>query len=217
MAKYDDMSFGRAFGAERREKGKGKTFTWKGKSYSTNYKEETSGGSSRSGEDSTVTRARRAIERAEAEKAPSVRPRARPTEKPKVRPRARPAATAPTSKNASSPEVTTTPLEPAAQGRARRGSRTDRPPEGPRTTGPNDNSPRRGGYSFNQWREMSRKEREEAGLPTSIAGAQIYFRRSKTTRGMAKGGMVKKTGYAKGGVVKANCGASMKPTQKKKY
>jgi hypothetical protein len=31
---------------------------------------------------------------------------------------------------------------------------------------------------------------------------------------MAQGGMVKKSGYAKGGMVKANCGASMKPTQK---
>jgi hypothetical protein len=31
---------------------------------------------------------------------------------------------------------------------------------------------------------------------------------------MAKGGMVKKSGYAKGGMVKANCGASMKPAQK---
>lgn len=31
---------------------------------------------------------------------------------------------------------------------------------------------------------------------------------------MYKGGMTKSTGYAKGGMVKANCGASMKPTQK---
>ena len=34
--------------------------------------------------------------------------------------------------------------------------------------------------------------------------------------GYMKGGMTKKTGYAHGGVVKANCGASMKPTQKGK-
>ena len=31
---------------------------------------------------------------------------------------------------------------------------------------------------------------------------------------MYKGGMTKKMGYVKGGMVKANCGASMKPTQK---
>lgn len=33
---------------------------------------------------------------------------------------------------------------------------------------------------------------------------------------MRKGGMVKKQGYAKGGMVAANCGASMKPQQRKK-
>jgi hypothetical protein len=42
MAKYDDMSFKKAFAAARKEKGAGKTFTWKGKRYTTNYKEEES-------------------------------------------------------------------------------------------------------------------------------------------------------------------------------
>ena len=32
--------------------------------------------------------------------------------------------------------------------------------------------------------------------------------------GMAMGGMTGKKGYAKGGMIKANCGASMKPAQK---
>ena len=36
----DDMSFSKAFAAARKEMGAGKTFSWKGKSYSTNYKEE---------------------------------------------------------------------------------------------------------------------------------------------------------------------------------
>ena len=40
MAKYDDMSFGKAFAAARKEMGAGKTFTWKGKTYTTNTKEE---------------------------------------------------------------------------------------------------------------------------------------------------------------------------------
>ena len=40
MAKYDDMSFSKAFAAARKEMGKGKTFTWKGKSYTTDLKEE---------------------------------------------------------------------------------------------------------------------------------------------------------------------------------
>lgn len=212
MAKYDDMSFGRAFAAARREKGKGKTFTWKGKSYSTNRADDTpSSGSRGSSEDSTVTRARRAIERAEAERAPAVRPRARPTEEPKVRPRARPTDKAPTSTDASSPRVTTTALEPAAQGRAR----TPRNLEN---------------VTIEDWARMSPAERRELGLPNNRGAARRMLegqsnstsgRRSRpggsAARGMAKGGMVKKTGYAKGGVVKANCGASMKPTQKKKY
>lgn len=36
MANYDEMSFGKAFAAARKEMGAGKSFTWKGKSYSTN-------------------------------------------------------------------------------------------------------------------------------------------------------------------------------------
>jgi len=40
MSKYDDMSFSKAFAAARKEKGSGKTFTWRGDSYTTNYKEE---------------------------------------------------------------------------------------------------------------------------------------------------------------------------------
>ena len=38
--KYDDMSFSKAFAAARKDKGAGKTFSWKGSSYTTDYKEE---------------------------------------------------------------------------------------------------------------------------------------------------------------------------------
>ena len=38
--KYDDMSFKKAFVAARKAQGAGKVFTWKGKRYTTNYKEE---------------------------------------------------------------------------------------------------------------------------------------------------------------------------------
>lgn len=44
-------------------------------------------------------------------------------------------------------------------------------------------------------------------LPTEVRNKMGY---------MAAGGMVKKSGYAKGGMVKANCGASMKPDGKRK-
>jgi hypothetical protein len=38
---YDDMSFGKAFSAARKEMGAGKTFEWKGKKYTTDMKGET--------------------------------------------------------------------------------------------------------------------------------------------------------------------------------
>ena len=38
--KYDDMTFKKAFVAARKAKGAGKVFTWKGKRYTTNLKEE---------------------------------------------------------------------------------------------------------------------------------------------------------------------------------
>lgn len=40
MAKYDELSFKKAFAAARADLGKNATFTWKGKSYSTRLKEE---------------------------------------------------------------------------------------------------------------------------------------------------------------------------------
>lgn len=43
---YDDMSFSKAFAAARKEMGAGKTFTWKGKKYTTDLKEEVKGASS---------------------------------------------------------------------------------------------------------------------------------------------------------------------------
>jgi hypothetical protein len=42
--KYDEMSFKQAFVAARKAKGAGKTFTWKGKSYTTNTKEDKKSG-----------------------------------------------------------------------------------------------------------------------------------------------------------------------------
>ena len=38
--KYDSMTFKKAFNAARKEKGAGKVFTYKGKRYTTNLKEE---------------------------------------------------------------------------------------------------------------------------------------------------------------------------------
>lgn len=200
MAKYDDMSFGKAFAAARKEKGAGKTFTWKGNSYTTDRADDKKKSSGSSGTDSVVERARKAIDSVEGKK--PLRPVARPK---------RDMSQEPTATKVETPKVTTTELPPARTAAEMRGPAGS--PRGPAKGTPENVSGRsRGGFTFDQWREMTRKEREDAGLPTSITGAKFYFRASKAS-GMAKGGMVK-SGYAKGGMIKANCGASVKPTQK---
>lgn len=91
--------------------------------------------------------------------------------------------------------------------------------------------------TYNQWKGMTRQQRIDRGLPTSVVGGELGFKRWKTgitgkestmTAGMSKGGMAKKkAGYSKGGMTKrsgynkggsvsnsrtpSNCGASMKP------
>jgi len=67
MAKYDDMSFGKAFSAARKEKGAGKTFTWKGNSYTTDRADDKkkSTGAAKTSTDSVTQRASEAIDRAE--------------------------------------------------------------------------------------------------------------------------------------------------------
>jgi hypothetical protein len=96
--------FGKAFAAARREKGPGKTFTFEGKSYSTNMASDK--GSAPARTPSIAKRAEAAIDRASP-----TRPKSRPTG---TRPQARPTATTPVAKSASVPSVTTTPLAPTA-------------------------------------------------------------------------------------------------------
>ena len=53
--------------------------------------------------------------------------------------------------------------------------------------------------------------------PKRTIGTLVPAEMQKTgvkAKGMAKGGMTGKKGYAKGGMIKANCGASVKPAQK---
>lgn len=85
MAKYDNMSFKKAFAAARKEMGAGKTFTWKGNSYTTNLKEEKA---KKPAAGFSVEMASKAIDKAAGIKTPGkgdVRPKRRPasTEKPK--------------------------------------------------------------------------------------------------------------------------------------
>lgn len=200
MAKYDDMSFGKAFAAARREKGAGGVFTWKGKRYTTDRADD------KPAQTDIVSRADAAIRRAESATATDRAPTR------SVRPRPRPGSgrdpNAPTATSVETPRVTVSDLPPARRAAA---PAEDRPAR-MASAQPAE------GMTFARWENMTRAERREAGLPTSRPAARAYFNARNTAArgartGMAKGGMVKK-GYAKGGMVKANCGASMKPTQK---
>jgi hypothetical protein len=61
----------------------------------------------------------------------------------------------------------------------------------------------------------TKKEMAMGGMPMAKKGGKKVPAFAADGIGkMAKGGMAAKKGYAKGGMVKANCGASMKPAQK---
>lgn len=183
--KYDEMSFGKAFAAARKEKGSGKTFTWRGKSYTTNYKEE------------------------EEAKRPT-RPRARPNDK------------VPTATSAKTPEVTTTRLSNESGGRGSgvievatraidRAENEDKRGNTPRSERKEADKPTKE-YTWSEWQRMSRAERRAAGLPVSFLGGQIEFNRFMSGI-TGKDYTARGRGMAKGGLVKANCGASMKPNR----
>lgn len=96
---------------------------------------------------------------------------------------------------------------------------------------PTPKAKKAGGVTYSDWKKMTRSERKSAGLPTSEIGAQMYFKRFKTgitgkeytsadrkstSRGSRGRNRARtRSGMAKGGMVKANCGASMKPTQRR--
>lgn len=148
-----------------------------------------------------VASAREAIDRS----APT-RPKARPgTTRPKARPN-RDTAT-----SVSTPEVTTTTL-PKAGGLTYKGYTWEQYKEG------NNLGRLRAGFPMGLSKsEFETRAREEANAPAPTPKPKTGNIRGGGSRGnqaairRAKGGLV---GYAKGGMVKANCGASMKPTQK---
>jgi hypothetical protein len=159
MAKYDDMSFSKAFAAARKEMGKGKTFTWKGKSYSTDYKEE-------SKERKTTP-------------AKSPAPRPRPVANrdeitmsvlPKTYQQATQESGARRSRNAASERSRRT-VERARAALARASAESEAKDKFTRAR----NRPVE--YTYEQWKNMSRGERERAGLPVSEIGGQLAFDR----------------------------------------
>jgi hypothetical protein len=105
--------------------------------------------------DSVVDRARAAIDRAEGEKPRSLRPVARPK---------RDMSQEPTATKVETPKVTTTQLPPARTAAEMRGPAGS--PRGP-AKGTLENVSGRStysvtGFTFDQWRELARKERKDA-------------------------------------------------------
>lgn len=151
-----------------------------------------------------VTMARDAIDRS----APT-RPKARPgTTRPKARPN-RDTAT-----SVETPKVTTTELDKAPTG-SNTPSQT-RAPSAPKVKGPTIK-----GYTWEQYKAGNGLGRLRAGLPANMTKEE-FIKRANAPKTEAKSpsknqgsaGRRERRGYAKGGMVKANCGASMKPTQK---
>ena len=182
MAKYDDMSFSKAFAAARKEMGKGKTFTWKGKSYSTNLKEE---------------------EAPKKKKADSVPvPPPRPT----------------TGNLIGGPPIaemkpSSTKTQRTMSMRSRNKITETKLPEDKKSSGRGDGAneaitrrmqaaidrAKAKGITYDDWKNMSRTERKNAGLPVSPLGGLMRAwqragglgRMSGETK-MAKGGMAAK-------------------------
>jgi hypothetical protein len=212
------MSFRQAFADARRELGAGRTFNWRGSSYTTNYAEEE--GSSRRSSPRPVEEVRRsasaAIDRAEG----------RPRTTPQPNPRRRPGPNEGTATRVDTAniqvsrlpaivqrEIESAPTAAAARRAAEiaeRGTQERVPGRAIliairnffRGSGPTDPA-----QVLRQSRDGQNVEAPAGDTPARNTG-------SRGRRGMAKGGMAKKRGYAKGGMVKANCGASMKPNGK---
>lgn len=170
MGKYDKMSFGKAFAAARKEKGAGKTFTWKGKSYTTNYKEEEAKGSTTRPKKRPVTR--------------SPRPKARPsqggsTSSPRRAPTAS-ARTAPTATSRRAPTASSVRASTQTSKKSTpRADKTDdaRAAASRRGTSQINESQqrRRDTITFAEWKKLSRPERRRLGLPVSPIGMSAFL------------------------------------------
>lgn len=160
-------SFKEAFAAARKELGAGKTFMWKGKSYSTNYAEENKKPAKK---EFSTDMASKAIDKAQGIKSPNkgdVKPKARPidfTPKPvaavqKITTTTLPKApSAPKSSTGGPARYTPQPAAPK--------SSTGGPARYPRSTG---------SVTYSEWKKMTRDQRKSAGLPVSdIPNETIY-------------------------------------------
>ena len=232
MANRDEMSFSRAFADARREMGGGKTFTWRGNSYTTDLAEEAPARGSRAPSESArpQTRRRSVDEIARTASAAIDRAEGKPATRPQRNPRRTPSTDTATS------VVTRTRMTPGPINRrdSQDASPTTRAPARARR-GAQDASPTRsavgevpasiqklideapGGAARPQAERI--RDQVRAGrmplrdainrineifsnVPSLMAGRNEEMRQRRAAAGMAKGGMAKKQGYNLGGTVK---------------
>lgn len=145
MSKYDDKTFGKAFAAARKELGAGKTFTWKGKKYTTDYKEEVAKKPAKN----SVTR-----------------PKPRPTSVEKD-----------AMKGYREGDIKTSTLRSGSGRGDGSAERVRRTADAALSRVPKAQPKAPTEVSYSQWQNMSRQERKAAGLPESLIGGQLAFKR----------------------------------------
>jgi hypothetical protein len=222
MAERDEMSFSKAFADARREMGAGKTFTWRGSSYTTDYAEEAPSRGGRTGPatDRAPTESPRpSSRRSIGERIPRRQPPAEPTPRvqrdaqdasPTTRaPRrverdsqdASPTRSASTAPPASVQRLIDEAPDSTSRAAARRAAR-----DGMERSMPLQSLIRAVTESIRSRRESATADRassrSEAAATAAAARRQAAEEARAARTGMAKGGMAKKKGYAKGGSVK---------------
>ena len=165
MAKYDDMSFGKAFAAARKELGKGKTFTWKGKSYTTNLKEEAATPKKKDSVPVPPPRPESVTRRSGAEIA-EMKPSSTSTQR-TMSMRSRNKIT-----------QTTLPEDKKSSGRGEGGREAVTRRMQAAIDRAADKAPKE--YTYSQWKNMTPAERRKAGLPVSVIGGELGFKRFLT-------------------------------------
>jgi hypothetical protein len=194
MAERDEMSFSRAFADARREMGAGKTFTWRGSSYTTDMAEEAPTSRRAPAESSRPQARQRPVDDiARTATAAIDRAEGKPTTRPQQNPRRVPGPNEGTATSVSTPSVERSSLPASVQRAVEEASTASdrRAVERIARQGTEKRVP--GGAIAQAIRNWLRGEG-----PTDPS---TILREGRDT-GMAKGGMAKKKGYAKGGSVK---------------
>lgn len=205
MAGRDDMTFRQAFADARRSLGAGKTFTWRGNRYTTDYAEESSRGSSPRSVDEVRRSASAAIDRAEG----------RPRTTPQPNPRRRPGPNEGTATRVDTANIQVSRLPQIVQ---REISNAETPAQRNRAEkiaeqGSRERIPGRAiALAIRNFFRGEGPTDPARVLQQDRAGDDVVGPR--TERPARNTGSRSRRGMAKGGMVKANCGASMKPNRK---